>query len=58
MGFVGDDDWTSCIDGPELSVAVVSDRSNSGSAISATALSMVCRKLDSVLPYSILEGLM
>lgn len=49
VGFVGDDDWRCCIDLPELSVAVVSDRVISGSAISATAPSTICRKVRGVL---------
>ena len=35
VGLVGDGGWTSCIDWPELSVAVVSDHFMSGAADSA-----------------------
>ena len=54
MVFVGDDGWTSCIDWPELSVAVVSDRFISDSVVSAMAPSTVCRKPESVLFCSVL----
>ena len=54
MVSVGDDGWTSCIDWPELSVAVVSDHFISDSVVSAMAPSTVCRKPESVLFCSVL----
>ena len=45
VGGSGEDDWTSCIDWSELSVAMISERVISGSAIPTTTPSAVVASL-------------